>query len=44
MIVVSTNIPNTNTMRLGLVGLMGRAAPFTTVKAGVHSCSFALAA
>ena len=38
------NIPSTNIMRLGPVALIGTAAPLTTVKAGVRSCTFALAA
>ena len=34
----------TNNIRFGPEGLTGTAAPFTSVKAGVRSCTFALAA
>ena len=35
--------PKTKIMRLGPVGLIGTLADFSTVKAGVRSCSFASA-
>ena len=43
-IIPNTSIPSTNSIRFGLAAFIGTAAPFTTVKAGVRSCTFALAA
>ena len=37
-------MPATNNMRFGPAGFTGTAAPLTTVKAGVRSCTFAMAA
>lgn len=44
MRVATKHIPITKINLFGPEGLIGNAAPFTTVKAGVRSCTFALAA
>lgn len=44
IITAKKHIPSTNIMRLGPVALIGTAAPLIIVKAGVRSCTFALAA
>lgn len=43
-IVAKNSINATKNMRLGPAGLTGTAAPWIVVKAGVRSCTLALAA